>query len=312
MRMEFKLLSKVMSDSLPEEYPYSIEGVDSTIKAQDFDDRVAIIPVSNPNVFSQAQRIALAQTQMQLASAAPDMHNMYEVYRDMYEALGVRDIDKYLNAPASDKPTPKDPAQENIDAMDQTPLVAFPEQNHEAHIMAHLVFGGTPSVSALPPVGMALQKHVMEHVKFQAQQRAMAEMQKVRQAAPQAAPQAEPSQEEIVQMEALTAQYVAEGLQQVQQLSQQFSGAGAPDPVVELKQQELQLKAQRDQADMQNNQAELQLKNKQIDQSGAISRERIESQETMTTDRIDAAREREVMKQQAAMRKEKTNPRRDK
>ncbi len=312
MRMEFKLLSKVMSDSLPEEYPYSIEGVDSTIKAQDFDDRVDIIPVSNPNVFSQAQRIALAQTQMQLASAAPDMHNMYEVYRDMYEALGVRDIDKYLNAPASDKPTPKDPAQENIDAMDQTPLVAFPEQNHEAHIMAHLVFGGTPSVSALPPVGMALQKHVMEHVKFQAQQRAMAEMQKVRQAAPQAAPQAEPSQEEIVQMEALTAQYVAEGLQQVQQLSQQLSGAGAPDPVVELKQQELQLKAQRDQADMQNNQAELQLKNKQIDQSGAISRERIESQETMTTDRIDAAREREVMKQQAAMRKEKTNPRRDK
>ena len=312
MRMEFKLLSKVMSDSLPEEYPYSIEGVDSTIKAQDFDDRVDIIPVSNPNVFSQAQRIALAQTQMQLASAAPDMHNMYEVYRDMYEALGVRDIDKYLNAPASDKPTPKDPAQENIDAMDQTPLVAFPEQNHEAHIMAHLVFGGTPSVSALPPVGMALQKHVMEHVKFQAQQRAMAEKQKVRQAAPQAAPQAEPSQEEIVQMEALTAQYVAEGLQQVQQLSQQLSGAGAPDPVVELKQQELQLKAQRDQADMQNNQAELQLKNKQIDQSGAISRERIESQETMTTDRIDAAREREVMKQQAAMRKEKTNPRRDK
>ena len=312
MRMEFKLLSKVMSDSLPEEYPYSIEGVDSTIKAQDFYDRVDIIPVSNPNVFSQAQRIALAQTQMQLASAAPDMHNMYEVYRDMYEALGVRDIDKYLNAPASDKPTPKDPAQENIDAMDQTPLVAFPEQNHEAHIMAHLVFGGTPSVSALPPVGMALQKHVMEHVKFQAQQRAMAEMQKVRQAAPQAAPQAEPSQEEIVQMEALTAQYVAEGLQQVQQLSQQLSGAGAPDPVVELKQQELQLKAQRDQADMQNNQAELQLKNKQIDQSGAISRERIESQETMTTDRIDAAREREVMKQQAAMRKEKTNPRRDK
>jgi len=107
----------------------------------------------------------------------------------------------------------------------------------------------------------------------------------------------------------LTAQYIAEGLQQVRQLSQQLSGAGAPDPIVELKQQELELKSQRDQADMQNNQAELQLKNKQIDQTGAISRERIESQENQTSDRIDAAKEREIMKQQAAMRKEQTKSR---
>ena len=319
MRVEFKLLSKVMSESLPPEYPYAIEGVEASIKAQDFDERVDIIPVSNPNVFSQAQRIALAQTQMQLAAQAPDMHNMYEVYRDMYEALGVRNIDKYLNPPASDKPAPKDPAQENIDAMDQTPLVAFQGQNHQAHIMAHLVFGGTSTVTGVPPVAVALQKHVMEHVKFQAQERAMAEMEKARQQASQGAPQAQagapqaqaegPSQEEIIQLEALTAQYVAEGLQQVRQLSQQLSGAGAPDPIVELKQQELELKSQRDQADMQNNQAELQLKNKQIDQTGDISRERIESQENQTSDRIDAAKEREIMKQQAAMRKEQLKPR---
>ena len=319
MRVEFKLLSKVMSESLPPEYPYAIEGVEASIKAQDFDERVDIIPVSNPNVFSQAQRIALAQTQMQLAAQAPDMHNMYEVYRDMYEALGVRNIDKYLNPPASDKPAPKDPAQENIDAMDQTPLVAFQGQNHQAHIMAHLVFGGTSTVTGVPPVAVALQKHVMEHVKFQAQERAMAEMEKARQQASQGAPQAQagapqaqaegPSQEEIIQLEALTAQYIAEGLQQVRQLSQQLSGAGAPDPIVELKQQELELKSQRDQADMQNNQAELQLKNKQIDQTGDISRERIESQENQTSDRIDAAKEREIMKQQAAMRKEQLKPR---
>ena len=103
-------------------------------------------------------------------------------------------------------------------------------------------------------------------------------------------------------MESLTAQYVAEGIPQVQQMSQQLSGAGAPDPVVELKQQELQLRAQRDQADMQRDQADLQLRNKQIDQSGAISRERIQSQEKMTDDRIDAAREREILKQQAQQR----------
>ena len=298
MRVEFKLLSKVMADSLPPEYPYAIEGAEATIKAQDFDDRVDIIPVSNPNVFSQSQRIALAQTQMQLAAQAPEMHNMYEVYRDMYEALGVRNIDKYLNPPVSQEPAPKDPAQENMDVLDQAPLVAFQGQNHQAHIMAHLVFGGSPTVSGTPPVAVALQKHVMEHVKIQAQERAMAEVTQKR--GPQT--QEGPSQEEILTMESLTAQYVAEGLQQVQQLSQQLSGAGAPDPVVELKQQELQLRAQKDQADIEREQAKLQLKSKQINQSGDISRERIQSQENMTGDRIDAAREREILKQQAKQR----------
>tara|TARA_R110001599_G_scaffold157278_1_gene343382 strand:+ start:3088 stop:5523 length:2436 start_codon:yes stop_codon:yes gene_type:complete len=298
MRVEFKLLSKVMADSLPPEYPYAIEGAEATIKAQDFDDRVDIIPVSNPNVFSQSQRIALAQTQMQLAAQAPEMHNMYEVYRDMYEALGVRNIDKYLNPPVSQEPAPKDPAQENMDVLDQAPLVAFQGQNHQAHIMAHLVFGGSPTVSGTPPVAVALQKHVMEHVKIQAQERAMAEVTEKRGAQAQEGP----SQEEILTMESLTAQYVAEGLQQVQQLSQQLSGAGAPDPVVELKQQELQLRAQKDQADIEREQAELQLRSKQINQSGDISRERIQSQENMTGDRIDAAREREILKQQAKQR----------
>ena len=164
--------------------------------------------------------------------------------------------------------------------------------------MAHLVFGGSPTVAAAPPIAVALQKHIMEHVKIQARERAMAEI--TEKGGAQA--QARPSQEEILTMESLTAQYVAEGIQQVQQMSQQLSGAGAPDPVVELKQQELQLRAQRDQADMQRDQADLQLRNKQIDQSGAISRERIQSQEKMTDDRIDAAREREILKQQAQQR----------
>ena len=118
MKVEFKLLSRVMAESLPPVYPYSIEGVDSAVKAQDFDDRIDVIPVSNPNVFSQAQRIALAQTKMQLASQAPQIHNMYEVYRDMYEALGVRDIDKYLMNEEAQQPVPKDPAQENQEALD--------------------------------------------------------------------------------------------------------------------------------------------------------------------------------------------------
>ena len=115
MKLEFKLLSKVMSEFLPDEYPYSITGVDGSIRREDFDNRVDVLPVSNPNVFSQAQRISLAQTKMQLATSAPDMHNMYEVFRDMYEALGVRDIDRILKRTPEPEATPKDPAQENID-----------------------------------------------------------------------------------------------------------------------------------------------------------------------------------------------------
>ena len=103
MRLEFKLLSNVMAEFLPDSYPYTIAGVDSAVKAEDFDERVDVLPVSNPNIFSQAQRIALAQTKMQMATAAPEMHNMYEVFRDMYEALGVRDIDRILKEHLSQK-----------------------------------------------------------------------------------------------------------------------------------------------------------------------------------------------------------------
>ena len=116
MRQEFKILARVMSESLPQEYPYSIAGGDQTIMAQDFDDRVDVIPVSNPNVFSQSQRIMLAQTKLQLAAQAPEIHNMHEVFRDMYEALGVSDVDRLMKATPAEIPEPLDPAQENINA----------------------------------------------------------------------------------------------------------------------------------------------------------------------------------------------------
>jgi hypothetical protein len=99
MRQEFKLLTRVMHESLPQEYPFSVEGGDETIMASDFDDRVDVLPVSNPNIFSQAQRIALAQAQLQMATQAPQMHNMHEAFRRMYDALGVKDVDKLLNQP---------------------------------------------------------------------------------------------------------------------------------------------------------------------------------------------------------------------
>ena len=289
MRQEFKILARVMSESLPQEYPYSVAGDDQTIMAQDFDDRVDVIPVSNPNVFSQAQRIMMAQTQLQLASQAPELHNMHEVFRDMYEALGVTNVDRIMKATPAEIPEPLDPAQENINALDMLPLKAFEGQNHQAHITAHLVFGASPMVGGMPPVAMALQKHIMEHVQQAAKEQAMQMMQQ--QGMQQAGP------EQMMQMEQMVAQFVAEGLQQVKQLSGELSGAGAPDPLVQLKEQELQLKAQSDQADDQIDQQKLQLDAQNQQMRAEQFNQRLASQERQTQARIQSAMERELLKQ---------------
>jgi len=286
-RVEFKLLAKVMSESLPPDYPYSVEGVDSSIKSEDFDDRVDVIPVSNPNVFSQAQRITLAQTKMQLAAQAPEMHNMYEVYYDMYESLGVRDIDRILKNVPQDEPLPLDPAQENINVLDMAPLNAFEGQNHQAHIMAHMVFGASPMVSNNPALAATLQKHIMEHVQIQSREQAV-------QMAQQQGMGSDP-----VQLEALTAQMIAQGLQQLRQQSQEMSGAGKPDPLVELKKQELQIKAQSEQNDAQVDQAKISLDQRGQDLRANQFDKRLQAQADITQARIDAGREKELLKLQS-------------
>ena len=291
MRIEFRILARVMSESLPQEYPYSVEGADATVMKTDFDDRVDIIPVSDPNVFSQAQRIALAQTKLQLAGAAPEMHNMYEVYRDMYDALGVRDVDRIMRRIPDDEPTPKDPAQENIDAMDMIPLKAFEGQEHQAHIMAHMVFGSTPMVGGMPAIAMALQKHIMEHVRIAAREKAAVQFIQSRQAAGGEAA----TEEEMLQIEGLTAQFVAEGMQMVKEMSAQVSGQG-PDPLVQLKEQELQIKAQAEQADAQNDQAKLQLDAQNQQMRADQFQQRLAAQERQTQARIDSAMQRELLK----------------
>lgn len=292
MKQEFKILARVMGESLPQEYPYAVEGADTKVMARDFDDRVDILPVSDPNVFSQAQRIALSQTKLQLAGAAPEMHNMYEVYRDMYDALGVRDAERIMKRVPDEEPMPKDPAQENIDALDMIELKAFEGQNHQAHIMAHLVFGTSPMVQGLPAVAMALQKHVMEHVRIEAKEKAVAAY--FQQA--QATNVQLPPEEEELQIETLVAQFVAEGMQNVKQLSAQISGQG-PDPLVQLKEQELQIRAQAEQSDTQLEQAKLNLQAANQRQRADQFQQRLASQERQTQSRIDAAMQREFIKQ---------------
>ena len=287
MRLEFKILARVMSESLPQEYPYSVAGDDSSVMAKDFDDRVDIVPVSNPNVFSQAQRIALAQTKLQLAGAAPELHNMHEIYRDMYEALGVTDVERIMQSLPDSEPRPTDPAQENINALEAIQLNAFTGQDHQSHIMAHLVFGASPMVAQMAPVAISLQKHIMEHVKVQAEEQAMAQMQQV--------PGGDEGQMEM-QYQAMVAQLVAQGMQQVKEMSGQLTGQG-PDPLIQLKEKELEIKSQAEQADAQIDQAKLQLDAQNQQMRAEQFQQRLASQEAQTDKRIESAMQRELLKQ---------------
>ena len=291
MKQEFKILARLISESLPSEkaYPYTVPGGDENIMQDDFDDRVDIVPVSNPNVFSQAQRIVMAQTKLQLATQAPELHNLAEVFRDMYEALGVTDVDRIMKSVPEEKPKPIDPAQENINVLDMVELHAFEGQDHQAHITAHLVFGASPMVGGMPPVAVALQKHIMEHVQIAAkEQAAVVYLQKGRVA----------SDDEMLEMERLTAQFVAEGLQQVKELSGQLSGAGAPDPLIQLKEQELQLKAQNNQADQAIDQAKIQLEKQKLQTRVSQFDQNLASKEKQTNDRIAAGLQRELLRKQ--------------
>jgi len=246
-RMEFQLLAKGFAEYLPAEYPYDVPGESRKIKARDFDDRIDVLPVSDPNIFSVAQRITMAQTQLQLAQSAPQMHNMYEAYRRMYEAIGVRDIDTILNTQQVDKP--KDPASENAQALDGSPLKAFAGQQHDAHIMTHILFGMSPMMQGMPNVAVTLQKHIFDHIRLKAEEEVEAELFQ----------QYGTDPDQLIsslQREAMIAIKVAQGFQEVKALQTQLMGPQT-DPLVELKKQELGQSAQRDQAKLQIDQQRL-------------------------------------------------------
>jgi len=289
MRQEFKLLARVMSEYLPQEYPYAVMGGDRAIMQRDFDDRIDVVPVSNPNSFSQAQRISLAQAQLQMAMQAPQIHDLHEAYRRMYEALGVNDVDKILIAPSSDDPIPKDPAQENIDALDSVQLKVFEGQDHDAHIMTHLTFGTSGTLQALPQSAISLQKHVMEHVKVKSQELATAQLLQQTGGQPLTA-------DMELELEAMVAQINAQEFAKLKQLTAQITGQNQGDPLVQLKQQELQLDAQKQQADLQMDQAELQMDQQRMANKQTEFQQRLASQERQTQARIDAALQRELLK----------------
>ena len=297
MRQEFKLMVRVMHESLPQEYPFSVEGGDQTIMASDFDGSINVVPISNPNVFSQAQRIALAQAQLQMATQAPEMHNMHEAFRRMYDALGVKDVDRLLNAPSTAEEIPKDPAQENIDAIENVSLKAFDGQNHDAHIMSHLLFSASPLAGQTPSIISALQKHVTEHVKIKSEETAMMQFMQQSQGQP-------PTDDQLLEIEMMIAQNIAQELQAVRQMSQQIAGQGqeqpqGPDPLIVLKEKEIGIKEQQTMADIANDQAKLGLEEQKMAERSRQFDTRLRSQEEMAAQRLDAHAQRELVRLRA-------------
>ena len=257
MKQEFKLLANVFALYLPPEYPYNVVGGQRTIKQTDFDDRVDIIPVADPNIFSQTQRISIAQTELQLAMSNPQIHNMYEVYRTMYEALGIKDIDKILTKPQP--PQPKDPALEHIAALAGQPFQAFPGQDHRAHITSHLSFMATNIARNAPPLMAALEKNIFEHISVMSQEQVEVEfrneMQQLQQMGLQIQQMGQQNPQIVQQMqiqakmlgekiEARKAQLIAEAMEEFLKEEQQITSLLSNDPIAMLRSRELDLRAQ--------------------------------------------------------------------
>ena len=251
LKQEFKLLSRVFKLYLPPEYPYDVVGGQKMIKQTDFDDRVDILPVADPNIFSQTQRISLAQTELQLATSNPGMHNMYNAYRHMYEALGVKDIDQVLLRPQP--PAPKDPALEHIDALAGKPFQAFPGQDHRAHITAHLNFMRTNMARNNPMIMASLEKNCFEHISLMAQEQVEIEFQNEMQqlGAIQQNPQAMQDPNIQMQVKMLTeriesrkAKLIAEMMEEFMNEEKQITSQFDNDPIAKLRARELDLQAQ--------------------------------------------------------------------
>ena len=277
-KAEFRMLAEIFANN-PMPYPYQVgPNINPQIMAQDFDGRVDILPVSDPSIFSMAQRLSLAQTQLQLAQAAPQMHNLYEAYRRMYDALDVKNIDAIL--PAPQPPAPKDPATENSEALKGIPNVAFKEQDHRAHIRVHAALLQSPAISTNPQAELIIQAHIQEHVGLFARDIVEAVLQDATQnsfAAGEQIPQIDNSF-----VDAMVAQQIADTLEQLAPLLQ---SGGAKDPLVEIRQKELENDQIEIQRKMQNDMMDFQVDQAKLKQAADLAMQRMQLQEEIAGDR---------------------------
>ncbi len=286
MKQEFRLLSKVFKTYLPPVYPFDVVGGRREIKQMDFDDRVDILPVADPNIFSMAQRISMAQTELQLATSQPQLHNLYAAYRKMYEALGIKNIDQILPPPAPVQPI--DPSLEHINALGGKPFQAFRGQDHTAHITSHLTFMSTNMVRNNPQIMASIQKNILEHISLMAQEQVELEF-------------AEPLQQ--MQMLQVQAQQDPQAKQQLQQLSEQIEARKAvliaeltgdfakeekeitsqfdSDPLLKLKSREVDLRAMENERKKEADEAKADLDRAKLVQARDIFDDKLEQNQDL-------------------------------
>jgi hypothetical protein len=276
-KVEFKLLARVFQLYLPPEYPYNVSGGERMIKVQDFDDRIDIIPVSDPNIFSMSQRIQLAQAQLQLAQSNPQIHNPYEAYRRMYQALGVQNVDAILPPPA--RPQPKDPITENAELLMKKTAQSFAEQDHVAHINTHRAFISSVLVRTMPDVMVNITSHILQHTSMLATQNVLEKNKEKIDALTQQFGGQIPEQiqsavnkllnEQIAQVESeLMSQMIAE--------EQEYLEGGGEDPLVELKKEEINIEKQRVQADNMAKMAKTELDIAKLQQKSEIDEAKLQ------------------------------------
>ena len=319
MKSEFNLLAGVFKTYLPKEYPYDVVGGQRNIMVTDFDDKVDIIPVADPNIFSQSQRISLAQTELQLAQSNPGMHNLYEAYKHMYQAIGVKNIDAILPPPV--EPSPVDPATENILSMSNKPFQAFKGQDHQAHITTHLNFMASNVARNSPVVMASLEKNIFEHISLMAQEQLEVEfrdeiqklmqMQQMAQQNPQM--QQDPQfQQQIMQMsmalESRKAKLIAESTEEFRDEEAKITGEYGGDPIAKLKARELDLKAMDNNVRQEQDQEKINMEksknlmgqqqfDEKLEQNEELAELRADTSLTKTQMGIDSKRENDLMKQ---------------
>jgi hypothetical protein len=298
-RIEFGLLAKVFSEYLPPVYNYQVGSGPQEVKQIDFDDRVDIIPVSDPNIFSQSQRVTLAQELLQMVQSNPEIHGpmgIYEAYKRMYAALGVDNVDSLLQPPPDMTPKPVDAGQENAGLLLGQPAQAFPEQNHQAHLDAHKSLFLTQIVKESPQVQALIISHCMQHLQFLAAQLAQEQM----------PPEMQQQIQQIqAQMQQVSPQEAAAIQQQIQMIIEQFSsqimaqlageflqsiGMGSgDDPLVDIRKRELDLRDK--ELDMESDQfvAKQAQRAQEKMTDSQIQQQRIDVQKQIADDKLEVA-----------------------
>ena len=307
---EFRILARIFRDNLPQEYPYDVAGGDRKVMASDFDGRVDVVPVSDPNIFSMAQRVTLAQTQLQLAQSNPQVHNLHAAFRRMYQALEVQNIDEILPPPP--QPQPLDPLIENARALTGELLMAFDGQDHDAHIELHVMFMKTPIVMTSPQVMGILMGHIQEHISKKAREMVVTEIQglisQVQLMAQSGALEPQAAQQQIMEVqqqmqnpEELEKAVALQEMQLMNELMPKITPQGEDpmkDPLVQIRMQELGVKQQDMQRKSLDDAAQIDLEMQKMQQRATTDSARIESIEEIADQRNDTNRERiEVQRQ---------------